>query len=289
MGHRLVHFLTEALPRHPAYMRRDPVVSRLREKSFNSLARIKKQLDAISLRIDEEELNSFILHDFDPFADDDDSCSSAGSDADREWSSSDGRRKEGLQWESFGGWSFDLPDMTEPSSFAKDVPLLSCQDVDESGDTEDTFSSETSHGSDDQEPIYSHGLEFLKQISSEAVRYETDSEANDSWAQELEDELEDCLSNIEDMSYDPSRVALQEMMINKRREPSKALQRAKNLLREYVHEQPDEDGKENQSLDFDLSPDNTFDAAEEEDIWIAFDPTARLPEVSTESLERASL
>ena len=71
MGHRLSLFIQEALPTHPNYMSRDPVVSKLRDRSFQSLVRIKKLLDAVSLRIDEEELNKFILHDFDPFADDD--------------------------------------------------------------------------------------------------------------------------------------------------------------------------------------------------------------------------
>jgi hypothetical protein len=291
MGHRLCHFLTEALPKHPAYMRRDPVISRLREKSFQSLVRIKKQLDAISLRIDEEELNNFILQDFDPFGDEDDDSCSSGSDADGECSSIDSRkRSEGIQWESFDGWSFDLPaKMTQSSNFVEDVSLLSLKDTDASGDTEDTFSSENSYeDSDGQEPIYSHGLEFLKQISSEAVKYETDSEADDSWAQELESELEECASAIQDTSYDPARIALQELLNNKRRQPSKALQHAKNLLKEYVPE-PLDDSKENQSLNFDLSPDTTFDDNEEEDIWIAFDPTARLAEAPSNALERVSL
>lgn len=298
MGNRLIHFLTEALPMHPSYMKRDPVITRLRDKSFQSLVRIKKQMDAIALRIDEEELNKYILHDFDPFADesDDDSCSSAGSDVNQAFPTGLGRgqSKDAIQWESFDGWSFDLPaKMTTSQSDDFVLHNALFKSADESGDTEE--SSEASFQDSDscgQEPIYSYGLEFLKQISSEAVKFETDSEADDSWAQESEEELEIERGESDgDTSYDPARIALQELIINKR-----LLQKCNDLQNGkgaggYYDEQLD-DSKENQSLDFDLSPDNTFDAdadADEEDIWIAFDPTVRLPEVPTESVERVSL
>lgn len=284
---------------HPSYMKRDPVIARLRDKSFQSLVRIKKQMDAIALRIDEEELNKYILHDFDPFADDSDegSCSSAGSDVNQGFSTGldGGQSKDVIQWESFDGWSFDLPSkmtMSQSDDFVLHNALFKI--ADESGDTEESSeaSFQDSDSRCDQEPIYSYGLEFLKQISSEAVKFETDSEADDSWAQESEEELEiERGESDADTSYDPARIALQELIINKR-----LLQRCHDLQNgkgadEYYDEQPD-DSKENQSLDFDLSPDNTFDAdadAGEEDIWIAFDPTANLPEIPSESMERVSL
>ena len=63
MGHRLCHFLMDALPRHPSYMQKDPLVTSLREKSLQSLVHVQKRLEALALRIDEEQLNKYIVHD----------------------------------------------------------------------------------------------------------------------------------------------------------------------------------------------------------------------------------
>ncbi|CAB9517055.1 expressed unknown protein [Seminavis robusta] len=298
MGNRLCHFLTEALPRHPTYMKKDPLISRLREKSFQSLVGIKKKIEALALRIDEEQLNQFIMNDFDPFADDDDSTASSAGEADN-FSSGGIARKEEPQWEDFDGWSFDLPDkMTqveknpEAVEFAQDVSLLVSKDVDESGETEDT-SNETFSSSepsfeahDEHEPIYdSYGADFLKHIASQDVRYETDSEAADSWAQEAEADMEMYSSFSLGDTCDPARIALRELMINKRLRPDSPAA-AKGPL-PFEDEYPEY--QENQSLSFDLSPDNSFDGDDEqEDIWIAFDPTKSLAKTPAE-LERVSL
>ena len=297
MGNRLIHFLVEALPRHPAYMKKDPLVTRLREKSFQSLVQVKKRIEALALRIDEEQLNKYIMHDFDPFADDDDSTSTS-SCSDLDHFSSSGRShsaNDNPQWESFDGWSFDLPEkLTQQRS--NERGLSSSNDLDVSGETEDTSnetfsSSETSfQASDDYEPIYGgFGVEFLKRIASEEVRYETDSEADDSWAQECESEVESAIystTSQDHITCDPARIALQELMLNKRRQlpqysSKRSIVEAPTDELDDDNEQHDGSNKENQSLNFDLSPDNSFDSEEEEEeIWTPFDPKTLLPSSS---------
>jgi len=275
MGHRLKHFLTEALPRHPAYMMKDPVVSRLREKSFQSLVHLQHKISALALKIDEEQLNKYIMHDFDPFGDDDDESCTSDSYSD----SDEAAARKDIQWENFDGWSFDLPEkLTQPNlSDNKKLGCLQdsfCRVADVSGETEDTSnetfsSSEISfQASDEFEPIYdSYGLEFLRRIASEDVRYETDSEAADSWAQESE--IESTVYSVNSTSFgntcDPARIALKELMINKRQRPQ-------------CSKIPPYQEKDNTKAEkgYALSPDNSFDSADEEEIWIAFDPTSTM-------------
>lgn len=278
MGHRLIHFLSEALPKHPDYMKKDASVSKLREKSFQSLLQIKKHIEALALRIDEEQLNKYIMHDFDPFAEDDCSTSSCSEAEGEQLSLSPSTfAQDDSQWESFDGWSFDLPEkMTSHRrypEFVKDGHLL--KEHDKSAETEDTSNetfSSSEHSfeefSEDHMPIYnSFGLDFLKRIASEDVRYETDSEAVDSWAQESE--IESAVYSMSSMgdTYDPARIALKEILANKRTRPSQQQSSGKQLGFQPDFEGEFDDSKENQSLDFDLSPDTSYDSLEEEEVW----------------------
>lgn len=308
MGNRLCHFLTEALPRHPAYMKKDPLVSRLREKSLQSLVHINKRIEALALRIDEEQLNKYIMHDFDPFADDDDddSCSSSGSEMDHftQSCSNSAIANNDPQWESFDGWSFDLPDKLKRKANQQmsydNNNLPPCKDVDVSAETEDTSnetfsSSERSfQASDDYEPIYAgFGLDFLRRIASESVRYETDSDADDSWAQECESEVESAIYSTTSLSltYDPARIALQELMLNKRRRQPQYYS-GHSIVEAPTDESDNErsdGGKENHSVNFDLSPDNTFDNEEEEEISTAFRSKSLLPSKPSAYSDRVNL
>ena len=288
-------------------MQKDPLINSLREKSLQSLVHVQKRIEALALRIDEEQLNKYIMHDFDPFADDDDedddddSSTSSSSYSDLEQVSSGRSHRTGTndnpQWETFDGWSFDLPDKltqqsqdgpkpqkTLESALSRDATLSSDkQCLDSSAETEDTsnetFSSSdhSFQASDDYEPLYhGFGLEFLKRIASEKVRYETDSDADDSWAQECESEVESTFYSTTSLgqTYDPARIALQELMFNKR------LRRHISSRHHSIVEAPtdefDQDSKENRSLNFSLSPDNSYDSQEEEEVWTAFDQGTNL-------------
>jgi hypothetical protein len=298
MGNRLSHFLTEALPRHPDYMKKDPLVARLREKSFQSLVHIKKKMDSLALRIDEEQLNQYIMNDFDPFADEDDESTSSNDEANNISSSlvNSLLAAHDPQWENFDGWSFDMPDKmaklaTDKVEFDKELSALAWKDLNESTETEDTsnetfsLSEHSFQASDDNEPIYdSYGLDFLKRIASEAVRYESDSDAADSWAQECNSEVESAMystySSLGD-TCDPARIVLRVLMNNRKLLSSSNSRLAKgacecNLIQD----------DENRSLSFDLSLDVSEDG--EEDTWIAFDPKKKLVRCPTE-LERVSL
>jgi hypothetical protein len=297
MGNRLSHFLTEALPRHPAYMKKDPLVAMLREKSFQSLVHIKKKMDSLALRIDEEQLNQYIMNDFDPFADEDHESTSSSDEADNTSFSLDNSLLAAYdpQWENFNGWSFYMPDKmtklaTDKVEFDRELSSLAWKDLNESAETEDTsnetfsLSEHSFQASDDNEPIYdSYGLDFLKRIASEAVRYESDSDAADSWAQECNSEVESALYSNYSLgdTCDPARIALRELMNSRRLRPSSNSRLAKGAFPcDVIHDD------ENRSLSFDLSLDVSQDG--EEDIWIAFDPTKKLDRCPAE-LERISL
>lgn len=70
MGHRLIAFLSLALPQHPGYL--TVAVSANRNNTFRDLVWINERMDEIALKIDEEQLNKFISLEFDPVPDDQD-------------------------------------------------------------------------------------------------------------------------------------------------------------------------------------------------------------------------
>lgn len=116
MGNRLVSFLSEALPQHSEY--HNTAVKSLCQKSLQDLAWMMQQMRDLAVIIDEEQLNHYVMHDFDPLPDDlsvsssvnDDDDDTDDSDPDH-WSFSDlvDTNRNGASWESFeGGFAFDL-------------------------------------------------------------------------------------------------------------------------------------------------------------------------------------
>ena len=120
MGHRLIAFIAHALPKHPEYKNRS--VTRLRAKSMKDLEWIRERLGEIALRIDEDQLNKFILHDFEPEPEDDLSTSSEEAEIEKQWGF-----PGDVQWANFE----TKKSPPSPASFTFDP-------FDLSGDTEDT-------------------------------------------------------------------------------------------------------------------------------------------------------
>jgi hypothetical protein len=141
---RFKRFVESDLERHPHYDESDA-------PTYPLLGQVLEQL---AIRIDEEQLNKFVDTTLEPSIsiidefDDDDEV-----DAPRF------RTDDGSKWETFSGWSFDVPgssDTTDESSYSQ-------------------HSQPTIY----EEPRYES---FLEHIATQAVEYESDSEAADSWA-----------------------------------------------------------------------------------------------------------
>lgn len=221
MGHRLIAFYTIALPKHPHYRSIDPSISNLREKSLIDLDWIRKRLDVISLRIDEEQLNQYILRE-------DNTTSSSTTTL------CEARQDTDTHWESFSGWSSssgeERPTLlaTKKVSFAiashgmrssheesvvdtsllisfakKQLPM---EHVDDPGDILDLESDDDTSVDSDGDSMSAdragdemvsdeeYDSSFLRAIASEEVKFETDSDAVDSWAPD--DSLDDDQENI---------------------------------------------------------------------------------------------
>lgn len=201
MGHRLVRFLESALPKHPEYHQLTHKSRRL--KCHHFLQYIYEQLEQVALAIDELQLDAFMDLNFDPAAND--SLSSAEADDD--------------PWESFGGWRAPGCVETDTSSretssdeeYRFDLP----EEQDEFPDPDIQFYG-VPLGNDsivsEEEVSLEHISSFLLKIANEDVIYETDSEAEDSWAQKDDESLE--LSSISEpaLTCDPARIAFQEIL-----------------------------------------------------------------------------
>ena len=171
LGHRLIAFLSQALPQHPEYL--GTSVSQQRNKTFRDLVWINERMEEIALKIDEEQLNRYITEEFEPDpseCDDDTStaCSSASSSSSAEDNSGvvDGNTRWSLQdfdasndscdqWESFPRWSFDISPTTpakkevDDEIFASEqAPFLTDTDTSTSSSSELNISKEASSGSD---------------------------------------------------------------------------------------------------------------------------------------------
>lgn len=218
MGHRLIAFYTEALPRHKDYRSIDSSISNLREKSINDLDWIRKRLDVISLRIDEQQLNRHIQQQ-------ESDCGETSRTSVQESSENDTTDDMESQWESFSGWSSSdfgsnqaslrpnaaiesgAPRHQETTTTTQRRISLKPGHADDPGDiidldsdddeTSDVESSEGDSLSDldsDERAVHvvfseeeeGYDSSFLKVIASEEVEYEEDSEAVDSWAQDDE-------------------------------------------------------------------------------------------------------
>lgn len=208
MGHRLIAFFSVALPRHPRYRSVDPVISALRDKSLYDLDWIRKRLEVIALRIDEHQLNQFIVNEAqkkntshvtdqirDPDVPRDVSFETSFDSTEQERNNKD--------WETFSGWSLKVSDesnervqlKTSDVSFDSneiETPVTIDDEVMHSDPgyilylESDDESSKDSEGGAVVFSLQDDGVvdsSFLKAIASEEVQFETDSEAADSWAQ----------------------------------------------------------------------------------------------------------
>lgn len=131
MGHRLTAFVGKALPQHPSY--RKSQVTQMRHRSQRNLEWVKEQMEILALKIDEEQLNSYITNDYDPAPDD---FSSSSSEADDEQPSFADFSSMGdlndQTWQDFTGSSF--PEFS-PNPFPyKDIPVLTETDSSHSHD-----------------------------------------------------------------------------------------------------------------------------------------------------------
>jgi hypothetical protein len=229
MGSRLIAFLSVSLPKHPKYHSTTPEISSLREKSLHDLEWIRKRLDVIALRIDEEQLNRFIMEDLESKKkekNNDDAKPPAIEVSFESEETSSLTANDNDHWESFTGWSLEVSDEENSHvdwnvSGAKDVSfdsheimdmssaslpsgLMDDDDADDPGHVldlesvssddeeqesgDDTFEvSEAIHfkfDTEEDDDASDIDSSFLRAVKSEEVRYESDSEAVDSWAQD---------------------------------------------------------------------------------------------------------
>jgi hypothetical protein len=234
MGHRMISFLSEYLPRHPDYI--SPEVAELRQESLQELLHIRHCLEDVALRIDEYHVNK-LIDEFDPILDDD--------------SMSNGSFREGYgdvaeqrstpikqppnandePWEPFANWGSE----SKRSKGADSLTIMDCTSTvvtTGTGSIEayETSSEDISSEDNDPEPdfsdsddesltcshVYSMELDelprdFLKKIASEDVRYETDSEAMDSWAQDSDSNAPSASSGA-GITCDPARLAFRNIL-----------------------------------------------------------------------------
>jgi hypothetical protein len=173
MGHRLIVFLDEALPHHPQYYSPLPEIASLRNKSRLELDWIQKRMEVIALRVDEEQLNKFILDDLKGHQ--------------RQSTSS----SPGSKWEKFSGWAMgqDLGEWEEAHDISFDSGEVEAAEVESYEDPEiesyeSDYPTQVSDLPGGSYTIPEEDYGFLRKVASEEVPFETDSEAVDSWAQD---------------------------------------------------------------------------------------------------------
>ena len=252
MGHRLLAFVGRALPQHPEFGKSS--AASFRAQATLDLEWIQDKMQDIALKIDEEQLNSYITMDFDPQPDDDSTISSSEADFSNfpAFSAANG---EG--WEDFTDWAFQ-PSAVETDASSSlntsgdestpearsaesersepiDDPqiVFDLEEVESSSETEEEpekvelqplpqafvqFRDEDDEtDNDSQSADYRYDLNdaqtassFLKRIAKEDVRYESDSEAVDSWAEDEETGSRASSGTL--TTYDPARIAFRVIM-----------------------------------------------------------------------------
>ena len=248
MGHRLLAFIGQALPLHPEYSKSSAAA--FRAQATLDLEWIQDKMQDIALKIDEEQLNSYITMDFDPQPEDDSTISSAEADfanfADFD-SNAEG-------WEDFADWAFQPSavetdgsssqntsgDESSPAAPENETPrivddpliIFELEEDDSSTESEKEekkvevqpmpqafvkFNDDEDEDHESESADYRYDLNdartassFLKRIAKEAVCYETDSEAVDSWAQDGETHSRASSGTL--TTYDPARIAFREIM-----------------------------------------------------------------------------
>jgi hypothetical protein len=244
MGHRLINFLT-AVQKHPSYRSALPQG----KSTEQNLSWIHEKMRHIAFLIDEEQLNLYITNDFDPDIHDDEEDDPTDHDNGKTqsewedfagWSFSSSFTKhdradtsvtldtdessQDVDEDQFSGLIVrKLPefDLEEDDYIDKDPELenISDEDHDDHNDYVGDYEQDDYRGKFVYEVQTSaFASSFLKKIARERVRYETDSEAADSWAQSNDDgavsETTSSATGTEALSIscDPARIAFREIM-----------------------------------------------------------------------------
>jgi hypothetical protein len=208
MGHRMLSFLTEWLPKHPEYLR--PEASAVRTQSREQLELLREVLFDLELQIDEEQCNRFVA-DFDPIVDDD-------SDDEEDFPLSNPHQPQ--DWVDFAAWRDAQRKTDSPTSeTVTTTGTGSIDHFDTSSDESDRDVERKLNFSDYEVPspspkrMYTMELDsdFLDRIANEDVTYETDSEAADSWAQDY-DSVARSASSVPGITCDPARLVFRDLL-----------------------------------------------------------------------------
>lgn len=211
----------------------ESAITSLRDKVLQELSWIEHQVEKLALQIDEEQLNEFVLNDLDPAPvesdDEDESNSSSSSSSSSSSGPAANQTRSHYDWENFAQWSFDIDNRNEKkmahefmdSNDLTDTSSSTASTMEEVVAAEpDTDDEEAQHVATITRYAFAEAeaeidTSFLHQIAKEAVNYETDSEAVDSWAQDS-DSAHLSGSSGAGISYDPARFALAEIMNSSR-------------------------------------------------------------------------
>jgi len=203
MGHRLIAFLSQALPRHPEYMARSS--EKYRNRMLKALVWINNRMDDIALKIDEDQLNRYITNDFNPQPDLDDGDDEGGSTEDESrstsssefhdrviWSledldGSDSSPNKNDKWESFQGWHFDISSSCSSAAAIgySDLPLVADTDTSSCSElnaSRDMYVSSDSELEQEFDELLVRASEFPHRVPRE--KQELDGEHHDPYVED---------------------------------------------------------------------------------------------------------
>lgn len=233
----MISFLTVYLPQHPEY--KIPEAAEMREESRYELDQLQRCLERVALQIDEDRLNRFITDDFEPVVDDVSDSESSDSESEDE-SLEEGncfqatsKQQQTESWEPFANWGLESQRKQADSPTIDTVATTGTESVEQyeisyeiSSDEGDKERSEPERGQysddfydddegdyhDEKSPSHLHLVKleldagFLERVANEDVKYETDSEAMDSWDQDSDSLVPSESSG--GVTYDPARLVL---------------------------------------------------------------------------------
>jgi hypothetical protein len=226
MGYRMISFLAVYLPQHPEY--NIPEAAGMRGESRYELDQLHRCLEHVALQIDEDQLNRFIADDFEPIVDDvSDSESEDGSLEEGNDFQATPQQQQTGNWEPFANWGAESQHKPADSPTVDTAGTESMEQYELSSDesdkelsqpqiqlqySQDYYDDDEGDYNDYQSPSRFHLVEFeldsdfLERIANEDVKYETDSEAMDSWAQDFDSEAPSESSG--GVTYDPARLVM---------------------------------------------------------------------------------
>jgi hypothetical protein len=168
-------------------------------------------LEDIAFRIDEDKCNQFVA-DFVPIVDDDSDDESVSDTSSENWVAFGGWTEEELKAQPRKADSPTSDTVTTTGTGSVDAFDFSSSDENESGDAEPQLDfSDYEETSPKRVYTMDFGTDFLERIAKEDVRYETDSDAADSWAQD-NDSLAPSASSTSGITCDPARLAFRELL-----------------------------------------------------------------------------